>query len=461
MFSLLTRNNRRAIGFLEHFLGSQAAWILVATGGTGRVPIETFMPSAHGKADAWMTKARKQKRNVLALMAEPVAPVNGRVLVRGDLRGTRHFGVKLPASARANLDAFKPAPFLLMTVGKTIYAGWRLVAPVAQIEAVEDVAKAVAARLGGVSLGHLMPVGGTALQTGEVIELQHLLKDKLCLLTDFRLAGATGKAVGGLSASSLADIEAKPLSWLWPGVIAAGKLALLGGLPDLGKTQVTLSIAAIVSNGGTWPASEAKAETGGVLILASEDGAGDTIKPRLQAAGADLRRVAVTDAALDLREGIAPLVAEAERLGGVRLVIFDPLDRYIEGPAASVRAALTPLMAWAEATGTALLAIVHPAKSAKEMFSGSAAFSRMARAAWFVLPDPQDSGRRLMLFAKGNIIKDRRGHAYRFESVTLPSGIDTSRVSAAVSYSYPLKSVAVYGSLWTSVDGGWHKFLIF
>ncbi len=435
MFSALfprSASTQRAIGFLEHFHTSQAAWVLVATGGSGNAPVATFLPANHGSADTWIASAQRQKRNILTLMAEPVAPVNNRMLVRGDLRAMRHFGIKLPMSGRAALDAFKPAPFLLLAAGRTIYAGWRLVAPVTRIEAVGDTAKAVAERLNGVSLGHLMPVGGTTLQGGELIELQYMLKDRLCLLSDFYQTPPRPVAAGE-AAATLADIDAKPVTWLWPGIIAAGKLNLLGGLPDLGKSQVTLSVAATVSTGGGWPCEAGKAEPGGVLILTNEDDAEDTIKPRLMAAGADLRRVRVIDDIIDLREGIGPIVAAAARLGGVRLIIFDPLDGYVEGAAHTVRAALTPLTTWAAATSTALIAIVHPpkgndGKTMQEWFSGSTAFWRMARTAWFVTPDPANEDRRLLLFAKGNVINDRRGHAYRFESVDLPGGVDTSRV---------------------------------
>ncbi len=425
-------STHRAIGFLEHFHTSEAAWVLVAPGGTGDAPVATFLPMDHGNAGAWITAAQRQKRNILTLMAEPAAPVNNRLLVRGDIRATRHFGVKLPAAARSMLDTFRPAPFLVMTVGHAIYAGWRLIAPVTRIEAIEDTAKAVAARLNGTSLGHLIPVGGTALQTGELIELQCLYKDRLCLLSEFHKT-ASRPTAANQAAPTLADIDAKPVTWLWPGIIAAGKLNLLGGLPDLGKSQVTLSVAATVSTGGGWPCDAGKAEPGGVLILTNEDDAEDTIKPRLMAAGADLRRVTVIDDMIDLRQGIGPIVAAAERLGGVRLIIFDPLDGYIEGAAHTVRAALTPLITWAGVGGAALLAIVHPpkggdGKTMQEWFSGSTAFWRMARTAWFVMADPADDKRRLMLFAKGNIVADRRGHAYRFESVNLPGGVPTSRV---------------------------------
>ena len=83
----------------------------------------------------------------------------------------------------------------------------------------------------------------------------------------------------------LSEVKPEPINWLWPGRIAKGKITFIAGLPGLGKSQVTVSIAAIVSSGGIWPVDEMPADVGNVLILSAEDGIADTIKPRLLAAG--------------------------------------------------------------------------------------------------------------------------------------------------------------------------------
>jgi len=106
--------------------------------------------------------------------------------------------------------------------------------------------------------------------------------------------GGTGDAV--LIARRASDIKIVPVSWLWPGRIALGKLSLIAGEPGLGKSQVSLAMAAAVTTGGSWPCREGGAPKGNVIILAAEDGAADTLVPRLKAADADLERVSIVSA---------------------------------------------------------------------------------------------------------------------------------------------------------------------
>ena len=94
-----------------------------------------------------------------------------------------------------------------------------------------------------------------------------------------------------LTLVELKDITPRAVEWLWPGKFALGKLVLLGGVPNTGKTTISHSIASIVSNGGQWPFSHDRAPRGGVIILTCEDDLDDTVAPRLIAAGADMNRV--------------------------------------------------------------------------------------------------------------------------------------------------------------------------
>src|SRR5438309_479207 len=88
----------------------------------------------------------------------------------------------------------------------------------------------------------------------------------------------------------LADVEHEPVEWLWPGYILYRKLAILDGDPGMGKSTLSLDIAARVSAGAPMP-DGSMCRPGGVLLLTAEDGLGDTVRPRLEAAGADLTRV--------------------------------------------------------------------------------------------------------------------------------------------------------------------------
>ena len=97
----------------------------------------------------------------------------------------------------------------------------------------------------------------------------------------------------------VSDIKAKPIHWLWPGRITQGKVSMIAGNPGLGKSLVTVDMAATVSMGGLWPVDRQCCEVGNVIILSAEDDPLDTIRPRLEAAGADLSKVYILDAVLD------------------------------------------------------------------------------------------------------------------------------------------------------------------
>ncbi len=110
-----------------------------------------------------------------------------------------------------------------------------------------------------------------------------------------RTARTEGADAGSVTTRRLSDIEAKPVSWLWPGRIARGKLTIIAGNPGLGKSQITASIAAVVTQGGRWPLDRSPCTAGDVLFLSAEDDPADTLRPRLEAAGANLHRVHVVD----------------------------------------------------------------------------------------------------------------------------------------------------------------------
>ena len=93
-----------------------------------------------------------------------------------------------------------------------------------------------------------------------------------------------------------AEILPEKIEWLWRGRLARGKHTCIAGEPGTGKSQLSIAMIAIVTTGGEWPCAEGQAPLGSVIILSAEDGAADTIVPRLMAAGADLERVHVVSA---------------------------------------------------------------------------------------------------------------------------------------------------------------------
>jgi hypothetical protein len=211
--------------------------------------------------------------------------------------------------------------------------------------------------------------------------------------------------------------------WLWPGRIPSGKITVLDGDPGLGKSTITLDIAARVSAGRPMPDGE-PGVSGGVVLASAEDDLADTVRPRLNAAGADCDRV------LALRACDWGTVAEIETLrGAIRgveavLVIIDPLMAYL-GPGAEVnsyrdqdvRAALAPLAALASETGAAIVLVRHLRKSADGnpiyRGGGSIGIIGAARAGLLVAKDPDDPERRVLAVTKANLAREAPSLAYR------------------------------------------------
>jgi putative DNA primase/helicase len=259
-----------------------------------------------------------------------------------------------------------------------------------------------------------------------------------------------GDDVSGLVLRRVADVPARPVRWLWPGRIARGKVTMLAGHPGLGKSQLCCSIATVVTTGGLWPVDRTRCERGSVLIFSAEDDAEDTIRPRLEAAGADLNRVYVLEAVavreangsltrrgFSLVDDMPRLAAKLAELGDVALVVIDPISAFLGDTDthqnAAVRAVLAPLADVAAKHGAAVVAVSHLRKSAAgeamHNITGSLAFVAAARAAYIVAKDQADPLRRLLLPAKNNLGDDQTGYAFRIEPRTIEGGIATSRVA--------------------------------
>ena len=93
------------------------------------------------------------------------------------------------------------------------------------------------------------------------------------------------------------------VEWLWAGRLAIGKHTCIAGEPGTGKSQLSVAIIAAVTTGGDWPCGEGRAKLGIVIILSAEDGAADTIVPRLMAAGVDLTRVHIVSSVSETEKG--------------------------------------------------------------------------------------------------------------------------------------------------------------
>jgi hypothetical protein len=271
----------------------------------------------------------------------------------------------------------------------------------------------------------------------------------------------TARASDGLrpKVTRLAEVPPCQVEWLWPGRVALGAVTLLAGDPGLGKSFVTLDMAARVSRGGRWPEEQhgvGSKEQGvipplpsaapcsalpapcsapaSVVLFSAEDDLARTIRPRLEALGADCQRIVAVESLegrdgegkfarpFDMSRDLAHLTAVIEGLSDCRLVVIDPISAFLgkvsENANAEVRSLLAPLADLATKHNLAIVVVSHLRKeegAAVYRTMGSMAFVAAARAAWMVTRDPDSPRRRLLLPVKNNLADDVAGLAYTIE----------------------------------------------
>jgi hypothetical protein len=233
----------------------------------------------------------------------------------------------------------------------------------------------------------------------------------------------------------LADVTPQAVPWLWHGRIPLGRITLLVGRPGCGKSLVTCDLAARISTRNHWPnPGFDRAPLGDTLLICAEDGVEDTIRPRLDAAGANCRRVHLLKAAkvievdgnersvaFDLSN--VDLIRDAlARLPECKLVVVDPIGSYLGGRVDAhrdneVRSVLAPLAALAAERGVAVVLVCHTRKAlasfADDMALGSRAFVGLARSVLHLTADEDDRDRKLLLPGKCNLSASPPGLAFR------------------------------------------------
>lgn len=242
------------------------------------------------------------------------------------------------------------------------------------------------------------------------------------------------------------DLNPEPVRWLWQHWLALGKLHILAGAPGQGKTTIALACAATVTIGGRWP-DGSRCEPGNILIWSGEDDPADTLLPRLLASGADRTRchfiqgtergegLEPFDPARDLR----PLREAIEHIGGVRLLVVDPVVSAVSGDGhknTEVRRALQPLVDLAASCDCAVLGITHFAKGGQgndpaQRVVGSVAFTAVARVVLVAakVKDEEGGDRRILARAKSNIGPDDGGFEYHLEQTEPLPGIQASHIA--------------------------------
>ncbi len=229
-----------------------------------------------------------------------------------------------------------------------------------------------------------------------------------------------------------ADVAPEAIAWLWPGMVPAGRLALLVGDPGVGKSLAAVDLAAHVSTGTAWPDGTAGLEPADVVILAAEDSPGD-YRTRLDAAGADVSRVHILEAIRE-DDGERPVtLADVQAIDDavsklhdagrrVALVILDTVGALLapgvdDSSNGDVRVMLRPLAALAASTGAAVVGIHHLRKSAGQALHrtlGSVGWTAAARAVLAVVRDREQHARRLLVVLKSNYAPEQPEGALAF-----------------------------------------------
>lgn len=207
-----------------------------------------------------------------------------------------------------------------------------------------------------------------------------------------------------LSFVTASNVKTKRVDWLWKGRLARGKVTVLSGDPDNGKTTIAMALTACISTGRPFPGEVESREPQDVLIFGREDDYEDTTVPRLAAAGAALSRVHIEDIN-SLPMELPRDLGELERLINSRLniglIIIDPLLSYLGEKLnsykdADVRRALIPLADLAKRTRVSILALMHNNKggatNALHRIGGSIAFGGVARLGLLAEKDPDGNG---------------------------------------------------------------------
>lgn len=225
----------------------------------------------------------------------------------------------------------------------------------------------------------------------------------------------------------MSEVKTQEVHWLWYPYIPQGKLTIIQGNPGEGKTTLALWIAAICSQGQALPGMGSR-EPVNILYQTAEDGLGDTIKPRLMTAGADLNRIICIDEAEHSLSLLDERIEKAVKDTSAKLMILDPLQGYLGrdvdmNRANEIRDVLKRLTSMADQTRCAVILIGHLNKAvgANSAYRGlgSMDFRAAARSVLLVGRMKKDPGVRVIVHDKSSLAPEGTSVAFSIEDGTL------------------------------------------
>jgi len=220
----------------------------------------------------------------------------------------------------------------------------------------------------------------------------------------------------------IADVTSSEVSWLWFPYIAKGKMTILEGEEGIGKSWLCCALAAGVSTGRLF--NDEDFESSNVLLLSAEDGAGDTIRPRLEMLDANINRIFAIDETFVFENKTFIKLQEKIYETKAALVIIDPLFAYVSAntdinQANKCRSITKRLAEIAAKTNCAIVAVRHIGKAkgngdARAAGLGSIDIRAAARSVLLVGKDPDDS-RRAIFQTKNNLAKPGKPIGYEIK----------------------------------------------
>ncbi len=232
----------------------------------------------------------------------------------------------------------------------------------------------------------------------------------------------------------LSDIKSEPLHWLWKKRIPLGQLTILDGDPGLGKSLLTIDLAARITTGRPMPDGTSSFK-GNVLLIAPEDDKANTIKPRIEAAGGDPSRVRLLNiinssnqrtgetspSPFSLAEHLNKLIHTIVQTSSI-FVILDPLmavlgSRISASNDQQIREKLSLLALIAQRAYCTFLIVRHLNKGSSEnplyRGGGSIGIIATARTGLLVTQHPSDENKRLLVSIKNNLSEKASNLVYQ------------------------------------------------
>ena len=220
----------------------------------------------------------------------------------------------------------------------------------------------------------------------------------------------------------LSQVEAQQVKWLWYPFIPYGKLTIIQGDPGDGKSTFILNIAAVLSKGEGFDDAMESGKPANVIYQTAEDGLVDTVKPRLESAGADCSRISIIDESEKSVSMTDDRLEQAIVKENAKLLILDPIQAYLGGStdmnrANEAREMTKKLGSIAERTGCAIVLIGHMNKASGNKAAyrgiGSIDFYAVARSVLLVGRIEGEPELRAVVQIKNNLAAF--GHAKAFE----------------------------------------------